>query len=102
MMDANVEPTPDESDFASRNHGLLLRGDTWYRLNGWGTVDNWSACPLVRVPDDHAESILRSGARGDRIAELEGMLETVSRIFRDEGNRGIADRVDDVLNKVNP
>lgn len=58
MMDANIELTPDESEFAGQHHGLIRRGDTWYRLQGWGTADDWRSCPLVRVPDDHAMMII--------------------------------------------
>ena len=58
MMDTNKELTTEESDFASNHRGLVRRGDTWYRLHGWGTADDWASTPLVRVPDDHAALIL--------------------------------------------
>ena len=58
MIDANDPLTSEESEFAAHHYGVFRRGDTWYRLHGWGTRDDWNTHPLVRVPDDHAEIII--------------------------------------------
>ncbi|MBT8200066.1 MAG: hypothetical protein KJO36_06080 [Acidimicrobiia bacterium] len=79
----DVEPSPDEAEFAGRHHGLLCRGDTWYRLHGWGTADDWTSCPLVRVPDDHAERIMDYDRLRDLCKRQHEMLKRVEAISGD-------------------
>ena len=70
MIDATEPLTPNESDFAGQHHGLVRRGDTWYRLKGWGTARDWESLPLVRVPDDHAQAILQDDLAKDAMLEV--------------------------------